>query len=140
MIEVIEIHDNFLEGVYTIREKVFVEEQNVSKEEEYDEFELASTHLLASIDEKPVGTCRIRKTKSGVKLERFAVLKNYRKMGVGKALLKKCLEILQNESYIYLHAQVQVVDFYSSFGFEVFGNEFVEANILHRSMHLKKTR
>ena len=79
MIEVIEIHDNFLEGVYTIREKVFVEEQNVSKEEEYDEFELASTHLLASIDKKPVGTCRIRKTKSGVKLERFAVLKNYRK-------------------------------------------------------------
>ena len=56
---------------------------------------------------QPVGTARYRSTKQGIKLERFAVLKDYRGLGVGKALLSYA--IMHLEEKIYLNAQEQVV-------------------------------
>ena len=72
-----------LKQIFEIRRKVFVEEQEVDAREEYDEFETSSTHLVAKFNSLPVGTCRFRNTEKGIKLERFAVLKEYRKDGVG---------------------------------------------------------
>ena len=123
-----------LKQLFAIRNEVFVKEQNVSKEEEYDQFETSSKHLIAYMNSKPIGTCRFRSTDKGVKLERFAVLKEYRGRGVGEALVMECLRLLAGEQNIYLHAQIQVVDFYAKFGFEAEGEEFVEANIRHYRM------
>jgi GNAT superfamily N-acetyltransferase len=72
--------------VFALRKAVFVEEQGVAAELEYTGDESAH-HFLATVDAHPCGTARWRKTAHGFKLERFAVLAEYRKTGVGAALL-----------------------------------------------------
>src|SRR5205085_9927089 len=105
-----------------------VEEQQVSREEEYDQFEESSRHYLVYVDEKPVGTSRWRKTESGIKLERFAVLKEHRNSGAGTAILNKVLEdVIPLKEKIYLNAQVTALNFYLKAGFVVEGDEFIEA-------------
>jgi predicted GNAT family N-acyltransferase len=123
-----------LNQIFNIRKVVFVEEQKVDEREEYDEYESSSKHLIAVSDNIPVGTCRFRNTDKGIKLERFAVLKEYRGNNVGAALVNHSLNLLEGEKNIYLHAQIQVVDFYRKFGFVTVGDEFVEANIRHFKM------
>jgi predicted GNAT family N-acyltransferase len=130
---------NDLKTVFAIRNDVFVIEQNVDKREEYDEFETSSTHYLAMYNGIPVGTCRFRNTDKGIKLERFAVLKEGRGKGVGEALVMQCLKDVDTRLNIYLHAQIQVVDFYSKYGFVKEGPEFVEADIRHYKMTYKPT-
>src|ERR1700689_5513449 len=77
---------------FEIRRKVFMEEQKATQEEEFDEFEESCLHYLVFLNELPVGTARWRRTKKGSKLERFAVLKEYRNAGAGNAVLQKVLE------------------------------------------------
>ncbi len=130
-----------LKSVFKIREEVFVIEQEVDPAEEYDEFEETSTHFLAMLDGKPVGTARWRFTQNGVKLERFAVLKEARGQGVGQALVAGVLrDISANDATIgklkYLHAQLTAVPLYSKFGFEKEGDIFEECKILHYKMKL----
>ena len=125
---------NELKEIYEVRRQVFVEEQGVSKEEEYDEYETTSTHLLIKMGKKIVGTCRYRNTVMGVKLERFAVLKKFRGLGVGAVLVKEGLNQIDSSQQVYLHAQVQVVDFYTKFGFRKEGKVFKEAGIHHFKM------
>ena len=123
---------------FKIRRKVFVEEQHVSREEEYDQHEDSSTHYLVYDDDKPVGTARWRKTDKGIKLERFAVLKELRNSGAGTVILNKVLEdVMPLNEKIYLHAQITAVNFYLKAGFVTEGDEFVEANIRHYKMTLK---
>ncbi|EIM74571.1 N-acetyltransferase GCN5 [Nitritalea halalkaliphila LW7] len=74
-----------LKRAFEIREKVFVIEQEVAPEEEYDAFEDSSRHFLALLEGKAIGTARWRKTENGVKLERFAVLREARNAGAGSA-------------------------------------------------------
>lgn len=120
--------------LFEIRRKVFVEEQHVDPKEEYDVYETSSTQLVALYNTLPVGTCRYRNTEKGIKLERFAVLKDYRGLGVGDALLNACLEQVDKSQTIYLHSQIQVVDFYAKFGFKKRGPRFSEAGIEHYVM------
>ena len=120
--------------IFDIRRKVFVEEQKVSEREEYDEFETSSNHLIAYINKEAVGTCRYRNTDKGIKLERFAVLKSARGLGIGEALVQSCLNQIDLNQYVYLHAQIQVVDFYAKYGFVQEGPLFVEADIDHYKM------
>lgn len=132
-----------LEEAFAIREKVFVEEQHVSKEEEYDEFEESSVHFLAISEEgTPCGTARWRFTEKGVKLERFAVLKEFRGKGVGAALVGRVLEDLSlhpeaRDKMRYLHAQLTAVPLYEKFGFRKEGDQFDECGILHYKMTKK---
>ncbi len=122
---------------FDIRDKVFVIEQEVDKSEEYDEFEDDSTHFLIYEDGKAIGTARWRKTKYGFKLERFAVLKDFRGSGKGLEILKAVINDLpETNEPIYLHAQVQVVGFYQKVGFKKVGEQFEEANIQHYKMIL----
>ena len=81
--------------IFEIRNQVFVVEQNVDPSEEY-EFEESSIHFLLFEDKTPCATARYRKTEKGIKLERFAVLKQYRKKGYGNKILKRILEELKN--------------------------------------------
>jgi predicted GNAT family N-acyltransferase len=127
-----------LEEAFRIRQKVFVEEQKVPMEEELDEFEDISTHLLLHHGQKRrgVGTCRWRPTGKGVKLERFAILPEYRGKGLGHKLVQACLDSIQkaypNKSpLLYLHAQISAVNLYADFGFKAKGNAFDECGIMH---------
>lgn len=130
-----------LETIFKIREEVFVIEQEVAPEEEYDEFEDTSIQFLARVDGNPAGTARWRFTDKGIKLERFAVLKKERGKGVGQALVKSVLEdiALHPEAKgkkLYLHAQLTAIPLYAKFGFKQVGDMFEECNILHYKMEL----
>ncbi len=127
-----------LQNAFQIRRDVFVVEQNVDEAEEYDQEEV-STHFLALYNEIPVGTARYRKTVNGIKLERFAILKPYRSMGVGSAILQFILnELKEYNGQIYLHAQLTAMGLYSKFGFESAGEQFEEAGIQHYQMNFKR--
>ncbi len=127
-----------LDAVFSIRQVVFVEEQRVDPALEYDEFEETSTHFIAYVDKVPAGTARWRKTPNGIKLERFAVLKNFRNKGVGGELIQTVLDDLPSKMDVYLHSQVKACNLYKRFGFVQEGQQFEEANIQHYKMTLKK--
>jgi len=82
-----------------------------------------------------VGTSRWRQTDEGIKLERFAVLKNYRMKGVASVLLSRMLsDLIEKTQKIYLHAQLHAAPVYAKFGFEPVGENFWEAGIEHVKM------
>ena len=123
---------------FEIRNKVFCEEQKVSKIIEFDGMDEFCNHYLAKFNEFPVGTARVREKKKGIyKIERMAVLKKYRMKGVGKAIIKKILDqyvIIGKADYLILNSQIKAKDFYKKFGFVEVGKEFIEANIRHVKM------
>lgn len=138
-VKVVETPDE-LKQIFAIREEVFVKEQKVAPEEEYDEFEEISTHFIA-LDENaiPCGTARWRFTDNGAKLERFAVLKSHRGKGTGQALVKAVMDNVKENpkatgKKMYMHAQIPAVTLYSRFGFEKVGDQFEECNIMHYQM------
>jgi predicted GNAT family N-acyltransferase len=127
--------------IFAIRQKVFVEEQMVSREEEFDPFERTSIHYLGYFNDRPVATARWRITEKGIKLERFAVEKEFRGSGAGKAVLAQVLrDVVAPGQYVYLHAQVSAIGFYEKAGFKKEGPMFSEANIDHYRMTYPLTR
>lgn len=129
--------DHEFDQVFRIRKEVFVIEQAVPEDEEWDEFEHISKHYIAYLNDTPVGTARWRRTLTGdYKLERFAVLISYRGLGVGEAILQAVLADVPREDgrKIYLHAQLSAKGFYAKNGFVAEGEEFDEAGIRHVKM------
>ncbi|MBK6965627.1 MAG: GNAT family N-acetyltransferase [Bacteroidales bacterium] len=125
----------YFEIARTIRYAVFVEEQKVPEELEYDEYETVCYHYLAFVGDVAVGTCRWRPTSRGIKLERFAVLPEHRGKGFGDLLVQQALkDVLVEGKAIYLHAQEQVAGFYGRLGFKAYGERFEEAGIGHYLM------
>jgi len=132
---------SMMQEALRIRELVFVQEQRVPAEEEYDEFETTSRHFLATVDGQPAGTARWRLTDKGVKLERFAVLAPYRGAGVGSALVRAVLDDIRasegtNGKLLYMHAQLTAMPLYAKFGFQPVGEMFEECDIQHYKMQL----
>jgi predicted GNAT family N-acyltransferase len=125
---------------FSIREQVFVLEQQVPREAESDEHEPTAHHYLATCEGVPCGAARWRTTDQGVKLERFAVLQDYRNRQVGAELLKVVLEDVlaaHTGQKIYLNAQLPAVNFYKRHGFLTEGDVFSECDILHYKMVYK---
>lgn len=126
-----------LKSAFAIREKVFVQEQQVPREAEYDAYEDTANHYLATCEGVPCGAARWRKTEGGVKLERFAVLPTYRNRQVGAEVLRAVLHDVLAEQpgqRIYLHAQLPAVNFYKRHGFASEGDLFTECDIEHYKM------
>ena len=122
------------ERCFSVRREVFVKEQNISEKIEFDDTNFNATYFIATFKNKPIGTARYRCTDQGVKLERFAVLKSFRNLGVGKKLVDYIINIVRHEKLIYLHAQESVVEFYFKLGFKKIGSPFFEAEIPHHKM------
>ena len=119
---------------FSIRRDVFVKEQNISEKIEFDDENFDATYFIAQYNNIFVGTARYRFTDLGIKLERFAVLKSYRNLGIGKELVLYILNSIKDKKLIYLHAQESVIDFYSRLGFKRIGSQFFEAEIPHQKM------
>ena len=119
-----------------IRHQVFVQEQNVPEEMEWDDYDESSIHYLATIDNRVVAVARL---KPDGQLGRMAVLAKFRHQGIGSSLLRFILLDIQDKglSDIYLHAQVSAISFYQKHGFKENGGVFYEANIAHRKMLLE---
>ena len=128
---------SLLEKAFEIRNQVFIIEQKVDEEEEFDRWDYESIHYLVLDNDKAVGTSRWRITKSGIKLERFAVLKEYRGKGIGQIMLRKMIEEVPDGYEIYMHAQVSVLPFYEKEGFRSTGPMFSECDIDHYKMIYK---
>lgn len=123
-----------LDEAHRIRKEVFVKEQNCPEDIEW-EFEDESHHFLATFNNIPAGTARWRETEKGIKLERFAVLKEFRNKKIGSALLKMILnDVPKDGRKIYLHAQLPAKNFYLKHNFKPEGENFWEADIEHVKM------
>jgi len=135
-IELLEVNDQpTLDIVFAIRKQVFVVEQQVDPEEEYDEFEVSSRHFLLKVAGEGVATGRFRSTNYGWKIERMAVLTEHRGRQYGARVLDAMVAALPQDGRIaYLHAQEHALEFYLKKGFTVVGERFWEANIPHFKM------
>ncbi|WP_164744481.1 GNAT family N-acetyltransferase [Paenibacillus xylaniclasticus] len=125
--------DKELEDVFRIRRTVFVDEQGVSEDEEYDEHDSTASHILVKYNGDPVGTGRVRLVNDTAKLERICVLAEYRKHGIGAAVTKALEEEGKRLGAIQakLHGQTQAAPFYAKQGYEIVSDVFEEAGIPH---------
>jgi predicted GNAT family N-acyltransferase len=127
-------------AVFEIRTEVFVHEQKCLPSEEFDELDAQAIHFLLIENERPVSTGRIRKTDKGIKIERIATLKESRGQGYASQMIRHLMQEAQerypDQTYFYLHAQVDVMPLYRQLGFEPFGGTFIEAEIVHQAMEL----
>lgn len=118
-----------------IRKQVFVQEQNICEAEEWDEYDGCSLHGIAWLEEKPVGCVRL--LPEG-KIGRLAVLADFRRQGIARALMKKALDraVEARHKELLLSAQISAMPLYEEFGFVPFGEPHTEVNIPHQWMRL----
>jgi len=128
------------EKIINIRKEVFIKEQNVPEDIEIDGLDEESIHFLAFLEKTPIGCARIRLIDNSAKLERIAILKEYRCKGYGSELTNFLIKYCKVKNYdkIWLNSQINVVDFYRKFGFKVRGEKFLEAKIEHLQMYLDR--
>lgn len=120
-----------------LRRAVFIEEQHVPEELEWDDADERSYHVLATSEEgEPIGTGRL---KLDGQIGRMAVARSWRRRGVGAAILQVLLDLARKEgcTSVRLHAQTHALEFYSKYGFVAVGEEFDEAGIAHRLMEIR---
>jgi len=117
-----------------VREEVFVAEQKVPLELEWDEWDERSDHAVArDVSGRAIGTARLL---PDGRIGRMAVLREWRRRGVGAALMEALLQKAREQSLsrVTLHAQTHAAGFYRRFGFSERGGEFWEAGIPHVEM------
>ena len=125
------------EQILNIRKKVFIEEQKVPKDIEIDEYETKSTQFVVYLNKEPIGCARIR-FNNFAKLERIAIIKQYRGKGFGTKLTQYLIDYCHKKNifHIRLNSQLYVAEFYKKIGFKRFGEVFFEAGIKHVEMIL----
>ncbi len=120
-----------------VRIEVFVHEQQVPEDEEWDEFDANSHHVVARDSTgRPIGTGRLTPMRT---IGRMAILREWRGKQVGVAILRVLIERARELHYpaVELHAQTHAIEFYARSGFVAFGEEYDECGIRHRSMRLE---
>uniref|UniRef100_A0A1I7SZZ0 Glucosamine 6-phosphate N-acetyltransferase n=1 Tax=Caenorhabditis tropicalis TaxID=1561998 RepID=A0A1I7SZZ0_9PELO len=123
--------DECKEDVYNIRRKVFIEEQNCPEEMEWDEKEEKdSLYFVAFKGNVAVGCLRLRNIEQNLlKMERVAVLKEFRRRGIATELIREAMLYTQTETSdtsIYAYAQVSALQAYVSLGFTVLSKVWIE--------------
>jgi predicted GNAT family N-acyltransferase len=129
-----------IEDALKIRFKVFVEEQQVPEDMEWDNIDDYAEHLVLYKDETPIATGRWFEEDEKILVGRIAVLKEYRGSNFGNVIVKSFIDRIFGKGFneIYIHAQTRVQGFYEKLGFEAFGDKYDEAGIEHIGMILKK--
>ncbi|MFF3163248.1 MULTISPECIES: GNAT family N-acetyltransferase [unclassified Streptomyces] len=135
------------EACFAVRKEVFVVEQGVAQDIEYDAYDAVAVHVLAvREDGVPLGTGRLlygdaAAAKTGGdasvgSLGRLAVARPARGLGVGAALVRAVEEAARARGLaaVDLHAQTHALGFYERLGYEAYGPEFPDAGIAHRAM------
>jgi len=121
-----------------IRREVFIEEQHVPKDLEWDGLDPECRHVLAVECDSglPVGTGRLV---ADGQIGRMAIRKDYRRQGIGRRILQQLIELARRDGHkqVYLHAQLTAMAFYQQAQFEVCGETFMDAGIRHVKMTLR---
>ena len=130
-------NENDLALAFSIRKKVFVEEQGVPEHIELDEHESSSIHFIVKDQDQPIAAARLRKIEDGIgKVERVCVLEQYRGKKIGLLIMEKIQDyaIEHGLKKLKLHAQSYAVPFYEKLNYAVTSPEFLDAGIPHRAM------
>jgi predicted GNAT family N-acyltransferase len=120
----------------SVRYRVFVIEQGIEEKDEWDEFDAASLHALATdAAGRAIATGRLLPDGH---IGRIAVLQDSRRGGVGMAIVRELIAAARErgDAAVVLHAQTHALGFYRNAGFEPFGEQFMEAGIPHVKMRL----
>ncbi|MES9856457.1 MAG: GNAT family N-acetyltransferase [Sedimenticola sp.] len=126
------------QALLEIRKRVFIDEQHVPKELEWDGLDQDAIHILVLDSQNhPIGTGR--RLPNG-QIGRMAVLYGWRNRGVGSAILTRLMvSPSQAEGYpLFLNAQVTAVKFYQRHGFHIVGPQFMDAGIIHYRMEIEQ--
>lgn len=142
--------DGERDDAFTVRQSVFVDEQGVDQDLEYDEYDdpgADATHFVAYAAGDPIGAARLRSAgdvdlpsgsgdRSVGKVERVAVAADRRGDGWGRRLMDAVEAHAREVGFdrLTLHAQTHVRGFYERFEYEAHGEEFEEAGIPHVAM------
>jgi cystathionine beta-lyase len=123
-----------------VRRLVFVEEQGIPEQLVFDGLDDDALHVIVKEGGQVVATARVRFVGDGqAKVERMAVLRQFRRMGIGRGMVSFLDSELAGRQVqeLVLHAQLDAVGFYRSCGFEERGLPFEEAGIEHMRMGKK---
>ena len=129
-------NDEDFKKAFAIRKEVFVKEQGVPLEDEFDQFDALDgncEHILVYFNDQAVGTGRVRFLEDVGKLERICILEPYRKFGLGKVTIKALEEIAEGRGamQVKLHGQTQAEGFYTKLGYRTSSRPFMEDGIPH---------
>jgi predicted GNAT family N-acyltransferase len=135
------------EACFAVRKEVFVGEQGVPEDIEYDAYDAGAVHVLAvREDGAPLGTGRLLHGEAAAAktdgdpsvgvLGRLAVTKAARGLGVGAALVRAVEDAARARGLaaVDLHAQTHALGFYERLGYVAYGPEFLDAGLPHRAM------
>jgi predicted GNAT family N-acyltransferase len=129
------------ELIKPIRYQVFIVEQRIPEDDEWDDDDFVAIHALAFENNLPIATGRLiihEADQAIAKIGRMAVLENHRSQGFGRSILKKLIDLGKEKGVqvFTLHAQASAISFYASEGFISEGPIFDEVNIPHQKMIL----
>ena len=131
--------DADFEKIFGIREAVFEKELGVEEEAQVDGFDHVSHHYLIVCENVAAGVARWRITLGGnVRLERLAILKEYRGRGYGKALMDRMLQDIPQAKTTHVECLAKQAKYFEKFGFVVEEDEFDFQGIPHLRMRLVK--
>ncbi|MDD4983535.1 MAG: GNAT family N-acetyltransferase [Candidatus ainarchaeum sp.] len=129
-----------LNAIFKIREEVFIKGQGISKEIEKDAFDKDAIHFILYNENKPAACGRLRFVGGKAKLERVAVLVEFRGKHLGQVVTKEMIKAAKEKGYneIYMNAQYYLLDYYKKLGFKEVGKPFDDAGIKHIKMIYEK--
>ena len=118
-----------------IREQVFIQEQQIAVEDEWDAEDAVSLHFVVYDQDQPIATARLLQNNS---VGRVAVLKSHRGLGIGKLLMHQIIQQAKHEQreFLKLSSQVHAIQFYAGLGFNVEGEQYLDCGIPHIEMRL----
>jgi len=124
-----------LKQAFDIRKNVLVDENGIDKFVEFDGLDAECVHYLVFYNETPIATVRWRETTEGIKIERFAVLKKFRRKAIGSLLIRYIIdELLPSKRTIYLFSLPNAINFFQSNGFKNSGEVVLENQVNHFRM------
>ena len=134
-VQVVRFDNRYRPDIINIRTTVFVDEQGIDARIDFDGLDEVATHVLVLSQNKAIATGRML---DDGHIGRIAVLKEYRKQGVGAKVLQALLVNAQAKGFVrvYLGSQIHAADFYKKLGFSICGEVFMDAGLEHIEMEL----
>ncbi len=125
--------DQLQQDAKLIRELVFISEQNIPEQDEWDDQDAISQHFVVYDRNQPIATARLLVNNS---VGRVAVLKTYRGQGIGRLIMLEIIAYAQAQKRpsLQLSSQVHAISFYEKLGFSIQGDEYDECGIPHIEM------
>ncbi|WP_286831650.1 MULTISPECIES: GNAT family N-acetyltransferase [Acinetobacter] len=119
-----------------IREAVFIQEQHIASEDEWDAEDKLCTHFVAYLHDQPVATARLLTNNS---IGRVAVLTSARGFKIGQQLMQAVIDYAcaEGRQFVKLSSQVHAIGFYQALGFQLQGDEYLDCGIPHIDMYLQ---